>query len=102
MSITELTRPYETLIRHHADGTVTAHHQQIYVLSKDGIVIAENILDPVSLSQVDLTSALGAATTAALGQNADLKAQIETLQTQVDSLSNQNRALQDALPVVET
>ncbi|WP_410210255.1 hypothetical protein [Aquirhabdus sp.] len=105
MAILEQTRPYETLIRHHADGTVTAHHQQIYVLTKDGIVIAENIFDPVALSSVDLSQTLGAATVAALGENAQLKTTLTNLQNQLDAAQALATSLQEqvnrlSVPVV--
>ncbi len=102
MTILEQTRPYETLIRHHADGTVSAHHQQLYVLTKDGVVIAENILDPVALSTLDLSQALGAATVAALGENADLKSQLGALQSQLEAAQASAASLQTQLERLTT
>lgn len=66
--IEERTRPYETLIRHNNDESVSAHHQTISEVVKDGAVIAATVSAPVPLSSVadELGPIIGAAVIAAV------------------------------------
>ena len=80
MTIIEQTRAHETLIRHHADGSIGAHHVRIYEVVKDGQVLISQLQSPIPLAVagekgVPLAQVLGEATSAALLANE--KAQVE-------------------------
>ncbi|AEY69554.1 hypothetical protein AH2_00045 [Burkholderia phage vB_BceS_AH2] len=94
MALEERTRPYETLIRHNADGTIGAHHQTITEILRDGIVISAVVSDPKTIGGSDLSSVLGEATTAALAENETLKSRVAALQSQVADLQLQIEQLQ--------
>jgi hypothetical protein len=98
MTIIEQTRAYETLIRHHADGSIGAHHVRIYEVVKDGQVLTSQLQPPVPLSVageqgVPLAQVLGEAAAAALLANekaqvelASVKAQLATAQAELAKL----------------
>lgn len=98
MPIIETTRAYETLIRHHADGSIGAHHVRIYEVIKDGQVLTSQLQPPVQLSVageqgVPLAEVLGDAAAAALLANekaqvelAAVKAQLVAAQTELAKL----------------
>lgn len=88
MSIIETTRPYETLIRHNADGTIGAHHVRIYEVVKDGQVLTSQLQSPVQLvvageQGVALAQVLGEATTAALLSAERAQAELVTVKAQL-------------------
>ena len=105
MAITEQTRPYETLIRHNADGSIHAHHVQINEVLRDGEVIAATVLSSVTLGTaesagVDLATVIGqscldaiadaeairAENAVLLDANAELTQRCETLAGNVTTL----------------
>lgn len=105
MDIIETTRPYETLIRHHADGSIGAHHQRLYELIKDGVTLSSQMQAPVQLSVageegLPLADILGETTAAALlateaAQTARAKAEAEltTAKAQLDAATAQAATL---------
>lgn len=72
MALTERDRPYETLIRHHEDGSIGAHHVRINEILRDGIVIQASVGTAIPLATADgqgglkLSEVLGEATSLAL------------------------------------
>lgn len=98
MPIIETTRAYETLIRHHADGSIGAHHVRIYEVVKDGQVLTSQLQPPVPLSVageqgVPLAQVLGEAAAAALlatekaqAELAAVKAQLAAAQSELEKL----------------
>ncbi|WP_144372638.1 hypothetical protein [Vogesella urethralis] len=98
MPIIETTRAYETLIRHHADGSIGAHHVRIYEVVKDGQVLTSQVQPPVPLSVageqgVPLAQVLGEAAAAALlatekaqAELAAVKAQLAAAQSELEKL----------------
>lgn len=98
MNIIEQTRAYETLFRHHADGSIGAHHVRIYEVVKDGQVLTSQLLPPVPLSVageqgVPLAQVLGEAAAAALlatekaqAELAAVKAQLAAAQSELEKL----------------
>lgn len=94
MTITERTRPYETLIRHNPDGSISAHHQRISEIVKDGEVIAASLLDPEPLPNAaaadpDLAAMVGSAALAAIADADHQRAVVAQLQEQVELLQQQ-------------
>lgn len=88
MNIIETTRPYETLIRHNADGSIGAHHQRIYELIKDGQVLTSQLQPPVQLSVageqgVPLAQVLGDAAAAALLANEKTQTELFMVKAQL-------------------
>ncbi|WP_063812509.1 hypothetical protein [Burkholderia cepacia] len=115
MALTERTRPYETLIRHNADGSVGAQHQRISEILNDTTVIAATVQAPIDITSAtaegpDLVTILGEATSSALTDNERLRGeasalesrvatliqQLETATSQVDGLREQIAKLTDA------
>lgn len=83
MTIIETTRPYETLIRHNADGSIGAHHVRIAEIVRDGSVISATTLPPVALdvaAQGDdsLVALIGTATLAAISDATSARAALAT------------------------
>jgi hypothetical protein len=99
--ITENTRPYETLIRHNNDGTVSAHHCVITELARDGKILSATIGDPQTLTQaggaLNFATVLGTVAAATLLANDALttqaKEQSAFLKTTTDSLTEQTALL---------
>lgn len=115
MALTERTRPYETLIRHNADGSIGAYHKKITEVLRDGVVIPGAVEgDPIPLAVADgqnglkLSDVLGEAASLALlrveavqaekanmeltiqqmqGELAQAQATIEAQQQEIDRLS---------------
>lgn len=88
MPITETTRPYETLIRHNADGSIGAHHIKIYEVVKDGQVLTSQLQPPEPLSVaggqgMPLAAILGETTAAALRAAERSQAQLSVVQSQL-------------------
>ena len=75
MAITERTRPYETLIRHNNDGSVSAHHQTIAEVMKDGTVLVATVSAPIALLDVapELEPIIGEAVIAAVADAGRLR-----------------------------
>ncbi|WP_267398970.1 hypothetical protein [Pseudomonas sp. GM_Psu_2] len=93
MSLSERTRPYETLIRHNADGTIGAHHLQITEILRDKAIISATIGEALPLAMAEgqnglkLADVIGEAAAAALTQAETLQAQVSTLTTERDELA---------------
>ncbi|WP_177411446.1 hypothetical protein [Pseudomonas sp. RIT411] len=93
MSLSERTRPYETLIRHNADGTIGAHHLQITEILRDKAIISATIGEALPLAVAEgqnglkLADVIGEAAAAALTQAETLQAQVSTLTTERDELA---------------
>jgi hypothetical protein len=93
MALTERTRPYETLIRHNADGTVGAHHLQITEILRDKAIISATIGEALPLAVAEgqnglkLADVIGEAAASALTQAETLQAQVTTLTTERDELA---------------
>lgn len=112
MPIAETIRPYETLIRHNPDGSIGAHHQSIYELTKDGIVLSSKIQPPVQLSVageegLPLADILGETTAAALlaaeaaqAARAKAEAELATVKTQLEAATAQSATLRQQLDAV--
>jgi len=112
MTIIEQTRAYETLIRHHADGSIGAHHVRIYEVVKDGIVLSSKIQPPVQLSVageegLPLADILGETTAAALlaaeaaqAARAKAEAELATVKTQLEAATAQSTTLRQQLDAV--
>lgn len=83
MAFQQRTRPYETLIRHNADGSIGSHHQQIQEGYDDVTqqVYFANIQPPQSLSSAGLEGVLGQAFVQATEQISAQAAQITGLTT---------------------
>ena len=86
--IEERIRAEETLIRHHADGSIGAHHVRIYEVVKDGQVISAQLQTPIPLSVASeqglpLATVLGEATVAALLAAEQAQAQLAQVQSQL-------------------
>lgn len=85
MALEERTRPYETMIRHNADGTIGAHHIRITEILRDGAVISANVeaAEPLAVADgkdgLKLSDVLGEALPIAL-------VQIDRLQSELASL----------------
>jgi len=106
MTIEKVTRPYETLIRHFADGTIGAHHQTITELVEDGVIIGATANHPISIAGADLKSVFGKNTEAALNrcdaltaENKALKAEIKELQ---DSATEKLKAAEHEIHSLKT
>lgn len=99
MAITERTRPYETLIRHNADGSIGAHHQQINEVVKDGEIIAATVMSPLQISGAGLELVLGEATVQAIANAealaADLAAATESGAAVSAQLDSANQTIAD-------
>lgn len=101
MALTQQTRAYETLIRHNADGTVSAHYQTITEITDGTNVLAAAVDNPMPIDQAvtanpSLATVLGQATTDALAQVATLQAQLTAANAQIATLQaqlNQNAAV---------
>lgn len=95
MALTERTRPYETLIRHNADGSIGAHHVQITEILRDKSIISASIGEALPLAVAEgqnglkLADVLGEAASAALTQVENLKGQVSALTSERDGLSQQ-------------
>lgn len=89
MAIIERTRPYETLIRHHPDGGIGAHHIEIAEVLRDGHVITAQLLPAQPVEGAGLDAVLGAATVAALADAAARAGQVERLLEQIETLQEQ-------------
>lgn len=95
MALSERTRPYETLIRHNADGTIGAHHLQITEILRDKAIISATIGEALPLAVAEgqnglkLADVIGEAAAAALTQAETLQAQVSTLTTERDELAQQ-------------
>lgn len=93
MALSERTRPYETLIRHNADGTIGAHHLQITEILRDKAIISATIGEALPLSVAEgqnglkLADVIGEAAAAALTQAETLQAQVSTLTTERDEVA---------------
>ena len=93
MALSERTRPYETLIRHNADGTIGAHHLQITEILRDKAIISATIGEALPLAVAEgqnglkLADVIGEAAAAALTQAETLQAQVSTLTTERDELA---------------
>ena len=88
MTIIEQTRAYETLIRHHADGSIGAHHVRIYEVVKDGQVLTSQLQSPIPLAVageqgVPLAQVLGDAAAAALLANEKAQAELAAVKAQL-------------------
>ena len=117
MALTERTRPYETLIRHNADGTIGAHHLQITEILRDKAIISATIGEALPLAVAEgqnglkLADVIGEAAASALTQSETLQAQVTTLTTERDELAlkvqqgiglpEQLQALQQQLETVQ-
>lgn len=88
MAFQQRQRPYETMIRHHADGTIGAHHVTIQELYDDvsGTILYAQVQPPQPVQGAGLAAVLGQATEAALVEIEVLKARIAELETQVAAL----------------
>lgn len=112
MAINETTRPYETLIRHNPDGSIGAHHQRLYELIKDGVVLSSQIQAPVQLSVageegLPLAEILGETATAALlateaaqAARANAEAELATVKSQLEAATAQSATLRQQLDAV--
>lgn len=95
MALTERTRPYETLIRHHDNGTIGAHHVQITEILRDKVIISASIGEALPLAVAEgqnglkLADVLGEAAATALTQVETLQGQLSTLTSERDGLSQQ-------------
>lgn len=93
MALSERTRPYETLIRHNADGTIGAHHLQITEILRDKAIISATIGEALPLAVAEgqnglkLADVIGEAAAAALTQAETLQAQVSTLTIERDELA---------------
>lgn len=91
MAIKETTRLYETLIRHHEDGSIGAHHQYLYEVFNDDDLVLGKILPPVPLSVADeayelkLSDILGSTLIQALSQIDSLNSQVEALKSEISN-----------------
>ena len=92
MAIQERTRPYETLIRHHPDGTIGSHHKLINEVLRDGVVIMATELEPEDVKGTALEAVLGQATAAALAEVEAVKLQLTATQ---DALRTQTERAHD-------
>ena len=95
MALSERTRPYETLIRHNADGTIGAHHLQITEILRDKAIISATIGEALPLAVAEgqnglkLADVIGEAATAALTQAETLQGQVTVLTAERDELAQQ-------------
>lgn len=53
-----LTRPYETLIRHHVDGRISAQHSEITEIVENGAIISASISAPVEIVDIEKLTGL--------------------------------------------
>jgi len=84
------------MIRHHADGTIGAHHVQITEILRDGVVIPGAIIGPAmplavaeGQNGLKLADVIGQAAAAALTQAETLQVQVATLTAERDGLAQQ-------------
>ncbi|SEO42283.1 hypothetical protein [Pseudomonas sp. Snoq117.2] len=95
MALTERTRPYETLIRHHDNGTIGAHHVQITEILRDKVIISASIGEALPLAVAEgqnglkLSDVIGQAAAAALTQVQTLQGQLAATAAERDELSKQ-------------
>lgn len=93
MALSERTRPYETLIRHNADGSIGAHHLQITEILRDKAIISATIGEALPLAVAEgqnglkLADVIGEAAASALTQAETLQIQVATLTTERDELA---------------
>jgi hypothetical protein len=82
MAFQQRVRPYETLIRHNADGSIGSHHQRINEGFDDvtGQVYFANIQPPEPLDGAGLEAVVGQAFVQATAQIATLQARIAELE----------------------
>lgn len=83
MALTERTRPYETLIRHNANGPVGAHHQTITEILRDGAVVSASVNPPVTVVDQGLDDLLSQTLTAALSQITNLQSIVATQESEL-------------------
>lgn len=117
MALSERTRPYETLIRHNADGSIGAHHLQITEILRDKAIISATIGEALPLAVAEgqnglkLADVIGEAAAAALTQAETLQGLVATLTAERDELAQkvqqgvglpeQLKALQQQLEVAQ-
>ncbi len=103
MAITERTRPYETLIRHNNDGSVSAHHQTIAEVMKDGAVLVATVSAPIALLDVaaELEPIIGAALIAAVADADRLRHACEEKDAQLANLGRELTELRKLLEAAE-
>lgn len=103
MPITERSRPYETLIRHNDAGSVSAHHQTISEVVKDGAVIAATVSPPIALIDVaaELAPIIGEAVIAAVADADRLRQACAEKDTQIEDLGREISELRKLLGAAE-
>lgn len=96
-------RNYETLLRHHENGSVSAHHQTISEVMRDGVVIAATVSAPVPLSSVadELEPIIGAAVIAAVADADRLRHACEEKDAQLANLGRELTELRKLLEAAE-
>ena len=107
MTLHEISRPYETLIRHHADGGIASHHVRITEIYRDdGGIVSAMLADPLPLSLVDgddlnFSKIIGDDCALALRANDALKVQLSAEQQNVAALHQQVESLSNNLEKVQ-
>jgi len=108
MALSEQTRPYETMVRHHADGTIGAHHQTITEILRDKVVIQATVNEPQPLAVADgqnglkLSEVLGEAATLALKENERLTGEVAASAASLEQAQGQLAQAQGDIANLET
>jgi hypothetical protein len=97
--IKERNRAYETLIRHNEDGSISAHHQTINEVVKDGQVTAASVSAPMQLESVaaELEPIIGEALIAAVADADRLRQLCVEKDSQLAELGRQLNELKNLL-----
>ncbi len=95
MSLQEVSRPYETLIRHHVDGSISSHHVRITEIYRDdGNVISAMVDDPIPLSMaggdLNFDAIIGTDCALALRANEVLAMKLQQAEQQISLLEQDN------------
>lgn len=108
MALSEKERPYETMIRHHADGTIGAHHQTITEILRDKVVIQATVNEPIPLAVADgqgglsLADVMGEAATLALKENERLTGELATSALSLEQTRGQLEQATNEIAQLET
>lgn len=108
MALSEQTRPYETMVRHHADGTIGAHHQTITEILRDKVVIQATVNEPQPLAVADgqsglkLSEVIGEAATLALKENERLTGEVAASALALEQTRDQLTQAQGDIANLET
>lgn len=92
--LSERTRAYETLIRHHENGLIGAHHQTITEIMRDGVVFQATINPPQQLASYE--GEAGTSLSTILGETvAPALLQLDAANTRIEELTSIGQQLAD-------